>query len=599
MARYHLTSRRVLLSILGAILLVIAVACGSSATATPRPPPVAAPGTTVTTGAPTPVPVATTAPAGRPKFGGNIRMAAYADTKDWDPLGSSSLSSIQAYSQLYNQLVQFDTVDTGKVVCDLCRDWQVSNDGQTFTFNLRPNIKWQDGRDLTAEDVAFSMARYMDPEVSIGRSGLFRNYTKTVEENGVRALDNDTVEFNLSFASGAFMKFLALDYAKVLPKHLLEQDIDLNLAENIIANSSGSGPFMLTEYQRGNSYSVIKNSNYFKEGRPFFESIDHFIIVDTGTLTAQFKGGQLEMMNGGFSNLGPIEYLQLDADTKGSSNGHITAHELPGTFNVLLMVNLKKEPFDDIRVRKAIYLALDRQQINDLLQDNTASVPCPMMNMGYSFEECATWPGLRPKDTPGGQADIAEAKRLMAEAGYPDGFSASYDTRQVSNYPDVCTVVKQQLANVLGITGDIQTHESAAGYALFGTARAADATGDWELACQGEGMTVLDADGLLGGVYLKGATRNYTDWETPFIREKFEAQKVEQDPDRRREILKEIEDYLVFTDLDDLSNGYVENPSTTLYWGKYFWLVHEDIRGFNVPQTVQYGFKHEDLWLDR
>ena len=187
----------------------------------------------------------------------------------------------------------------------------------------------------------------------------------------------------------------------------------------------------------------------------------------------------------------------------------------------------------------------------------------------------------------------------MVEAGFPDGFSTTYDARQVTNYPDVCILIKQQLERALGITGNIQTHESSAGYALYGTARAADATGNWQLACQGEGMTVLDADGLLGGVYLKGATRNYTDWKSPFIREKFEAQKVEQDPDRRREILKEIEDYLVFTDPDDLSQGYVDNPSTTLYWGKYFWLVHEDIRGFNVPKTSQYGFKHEDLWLDR
>ena len=187
----------------------------------------------------------------------------------------------------------------------------------------------------------------------------------------------------------------------------------------------------------------------------------------------------------------------------------------------------------------------------------------------------------------------------MVEAGFPDGFSTTYDARQVTNYPDVCIVIKQQLERALGITGNIQTHESSAGFALYGTARDADATGNWQLACQGEGMTVLDADGLLSGVYLKGATRNYTDWETSFIREKFEAQKVEQDLDRRREILKEIEDYLVFTDPDDLSRGYVDNPSTTLYWGKYFWLVHEDIRGFNVPKTSQYGFKHEDLWLDR
>ena len=544
-----------------------------------------------------PVPEATDVPAADSKYGGEIRMSAYADTRDWDPIGSGSLSSVQAYSQLYNQLVQYDTVETTKIICDLCSGWEISNGGQTFTFKIRSGIKWQDGSDLTAEDIAFTMARYMNPDVPIGRSGLFRNYTLPAEENGVRAVDADTVEFNLSFPSGAFIKFLALDYVKVLPKSLLEQDIDLNQAENIISNKSGSGPFMLTDYQRGNSYSVVKNPNYFKEGRPYFDSIDHFIITDTGTLIAQFKAGQLEMMNGGFSNLQPTEYLQLDADTTGTANGHVTAHPLGGTFNVLFMVNSKKAPFDDIRVRKAMYLALDRQQINDLLQDNTAAIPCPMMNMGYSFEECAEWPGIRSKDSAGGQEDLALAKQLMADAGFADGFTTAYDARQVGNYPDVCTVVKQQLEDALGIKGDIQTYESAAGYALFATSRSAE--GDWALACQGEGMTVLDADALLGGVYLDGATRNYTNWEPAFIREKFELQKVEQDPDARRAILKEIEEYLVPTDVSDLSKGYVDNPSTTLYWGKFFWLVHEDIQGFNVPQTVQYGFKHEDLWLQR
>jgi len=584
----RMISLKTVLPLLGALLLIIALACGGDPTSTPRP---AVAATDV------PVPEATDVPAADSKYGGEIRMSAYADTRDWDPIGSGSLSSVQAYSQLYNQLVQYDTVETTKIICDLCSGWEISNGGQTFTFKIRSGIKWQDGSDLTAEDIAFTMARYMNPDVPIGRSGLFRNYTLPAEENGVRAVDADTVEFNLSFPSGAFIKFLALDYVKVLPKSLLEQDIDLNQAENIISNKSGSGPFMLTDYQRGNSYSVVKNPNYFKEGRPYFDSIDHFIITDTGTLIAQFKAGQLEMMNGGFSNLQPTEYLQLDADTTGTANGHVTANPLGGTFNVLFMVNSKKAPFDDIRVRKAMYLALDRQQINDLLQDNTAAIPCPMMNMGYSFEECAEWPGIRSKDSAGGQEDLALAKQLMADAGFADGFTTAYDARQVGNYPDVCIVVKQQLEDALGIKGDIQTYESAAGYALFATSRSAE--GDWALACQGEGMTVLDADALLGGVYLDGATRNYTNWEPAFIREKFELQKVEQDPDARRAILKEIEEYLVPTDVSDLSKGYVDNPSTTLYWGKFFWLVHEDIQGFNVPQTVQYGFKHEDLWLQR
>ena len=257
------------------------------------------------------------------------------------------------------------------------------------------------------------------------------------------------------------------------------------------------------------------------------------------------------------------------------------------------------EPFTDIRIRKAIHLAVDRQQINDLSQDNTAASPCPLAGMGYSFEECATWPGLRPKDTPGGQADLAEAKRLMAEAGFADGFSVEFHARQTGLYADECSIIKQQLKEALGITGDLRTYESASGYALYLTARPAAAIGDWGLACQGEGMTVLDADAVMGGVYLKGGTRNYSDWETPFIREKFEEQKVEQDVDRRREILKEIEDYLVFTDPDDYSKGYVDNHWVGQYFGQFFWLVHEDIRGFNPPQTVQNGFKHEDLWLDR
>ena len=623
-----------LLPIMTALLLLIGVACGAGATATPIvrevvvertvEVPVDVERTVVvekTVEVPvdvertvvvertviirpttTPVPLATPVPTVDPeqrKYGGHIRMSAYADTKDWDPLGSSSLSSVMSYSELYNGMLQYDTVDTTKVACDLCSSWDISNNGKTFTFNIRDNIKWQDGEDLTAEDIVGGLARYMDPDASMGRSGLFRNYTLPVEEGGIKVGDGNSVEFNLSFASGAFVKFLALDYAKVLPVHLLDQGIDLNIGDNVIEHRSGSGPFVLEEYQRGNFYAVSKNPDYFKEGRPYFDAITHFIIVDAGTIIAQFKGGQLEMADSAQSNLTPTQNMELDRDTKGSRNGHVISYVVSPSFNVMLMVNRKAEPYTDLRVRKAIYLALDRQQINDLLQDNTAAIPCPMMGMGYTFEECETWPGMRPKDTPGGQADITEAKRLMAEAGFPDGFETRYDARQVAKYDEVCAVVKAQLKDTLGITGDLQTWESAAGYAMYGTSRPEGATGDWELGCQGEGMTVIDADGLLGGVYLKGATRNYTDWEAEFIRDKYEAQKVEQDVDARREILKEMEEYLVFSDPDDYSKGFVDNHTNTPYWGKFFWIVHEDIKGFNPPQSVQNVFKHEDIWLDR
>jgi peptide/nickel transport system substrate-binding protein len=538
-------------------------------------------------------------PVAKAKYGGKIRMSAFADVQTWDPLGST-VSSLLGYSQLYNMIVRYDSTETTKVTCDLCTKWDVSNGGQTFTFTLHDNVKWHNGQPLTAEDAVFSMERYMNPKVGIGRTGLFRSYTKPVEEGGVKLIDNKTVQFNLSSTSGAFLKFLALDYVKVLPKRDLQELGDIKQAETIIARKLGSGPFVLDEYKRGNGYRVSKNPNYFKEGRPFVDSIEHFIIVDTSALKAAFKAGNVEMMNTASSNLTASEYLQLDKDTINSPNGHVVAHELvPGTFSGSLLINIKKAPFTDPRVRKAIYLALDYQQLNNLVADGTGDSGCPFMGMGYTFEECAKWPGLRPKNTPGGIADIAFAKKLMADAGFPTGFNTKYAARQVIRFPDTCAVVKQQLQNALGILGEITVLESAAGLALFATSKPADKIGDWELACNGVGISVVDADAVAGAVYLKSAQDNYVGWETPFIRAKFEEQKVEQDVVKRRKSIKEIEDYLVPTDPNDISKGFEDNHWITLYWGKFFWLVHEDIRGFNPPQTIFYGMMYEDLWLDR
>ena len=598
---------RLLLPVALMAVLVIGVACGSAEepTATSAPAPTAAPAATeapAATAVPdattrptnTPAPTATQVvarptptPEGGPIYGGTVNMSAYADSRDWDPKGSSSLSSIQAVSQLYNQIVQYDTVDTSLIVCDLCESWESTNGGQTITFKIRDDVSWLDGEQLDAEDVHNSMLRYGDLDSKMGRSGLWRQYTLEAKDGGVNLIDNDTVEFNLKFASGAFIKFLAVDYVKVLPKHLLDQGLDLNLAETVIDNRSGSGPFVLDEYQRGSFYKVSKNPNYFKEGRPYFDAIDHTIIVDPSVLIAQFKGGRIDMSNGGFTNMTPTQVFELERDTDGQYRGVA----VQPTADWGLMLNVKKEPFNDANVRKAIALAIDYQQWNDLVFDNTSGVGCPLMGLAHSFEECETWPGLRPKDTPEGQGDLEMAKQLMADAGYADGFETRMDVRQVGTYPEQCSVVKDQLEKTLNIrVTDFQTYPSAAGYDLFATSRPADQVGDWELACQGEGQVVLDVDGIMGGVYLKGATRNYTDWENDWVNQKFEEQKVELDPEKRREINKELETFLFSQD---------DNHWITLGWGVLQWVVGEQIKNFNAPQTVQTHFKHEDLWLER
>lgn len=430
------------------------------------------------------------------------------------------------------------------------------------------------------------MQRYGDLESSPGRSGLWRNYTEPANEGGVLQIDDFTLQFQLQSPSAAFIKYLALDYVKVLPKHLLERGIDLKLAENIIDFQSGSGPFVLDEYIRGNLYRVSRNPNYFKEGRPFFDSIDHIIFTEANVAAAAFITGQIDMSNSGFTNLSPIQSLQVERRTNGASRVVGTS---PST-NWGLMMNVEKQPFDDARVRQAIQLAIDYQQWNDMVFDGTSAMGCPFMGLAHSFEECANWPGLRPKDTPGGQEDLAIARELMAEAGYPDGFQTRYDIRSVSSYAEQCSVVQQQLKDVLGIEGEITIRSNAELNSIFSASRPAGSEGEWELACQGQGQAVSDVDEIIGNFYLKGASRNYTDWESRFGNTKFEEQKVEIDPAKRREINKELELFLY---------SQRDNHWITLGWGVFMWIVSEDIRGFNAPQTLHSNLKHEDLWLDR
>ncbi|MCH8351402.1 MAG: hypothetical protein IIB29_14190, partial [Chloroflexi bacterium] len=192
--------------------------------------------------------------------------------------------------------------------------------------------------------------------------------------------------------------------------------------------------------------------------------------------------------------------------------------------------------------------------------------------------------------TRGGPEDLAQAKRLMAESGFPDGFQTTYDARSVANYPDYCQAVMTQLIDALNIQGELQEWDSRAGYELYQTARPEGAEGDWALACQGQGVTIPDPEATFASIYLKGAPRNYSNWSDPDVEQLFQLQQKELDPSRRAARLRLAADLL---------RSFDDNHWITLAWARPVWPVHRDIKGFNPPQTAHYGFKHEDLWLDR
>ena len=527
--------------------------------------------------------------------GGTIKMSAHTRPRDWDPLdlGSSSLNSVTAYSQLYNQLVQYDTTDTSAITGDLAERWDISADGLTYTFHLRDGMRWNDGRAITSTDVVYSLARYANPcTAPNGNAGLWSNYVVEIpatncmptNQQSVLRSGAGTVQISLRSPSPAFLKSLALDYVKVLPAHLLEDGIDLNSHENVIAHDSGSGPFILESYQPSISYFVNKNPNYFKAGRPYVDRIEHYIVEDSGTAYASFLAEQVDMANGGSSHLSVSQSLALET----GSNGAYVAHPILAGINVGLMMNVKKQQFRDTRVRRAINLAVDRQELDEQVFENTGSNYCPLLGLAHSSEECLTWPGIRPKNTSGGQQDIAEAQRLMTRAGYPDGFEVQYTTIDTRSYSPLCRIVNQQLEDALGITGAVEVLPFPTASAKYRTSL--DEEGDWEMACFGIGRVIYDPDDTYGEIYQSGGARNYTNWSNPRLDAWYNAQRVELDAAARRNINREAEQWL---------HEFSDNHWVTLQLSPFFWLVHRDVKGFNAPKTRHYGFKHEDLWLDR
>ena len=570
------------------LLPLAAVTCGSAAASMLAPAlmetPKSSAATVGLTGAPRPTATARSQPAATPasvqQYGGNLRMSAYDGVHGWDPKEFSS-SSIQVVGQLYNQIVQYDTRDTGRVVCDLCESWEVSDEGKTFTFHIRPGIKWLDGQDLNAEDVHHSMLRYGDLTYSAGLPGYWRNYTLVAKNGGVNHIDSHSVEFNLPSFSGAFIKSLALDYVKVLPKHLLEQGINLNLPQNVMAYQSGSGPFMLESYRERERYKVSKNQGYFKEGRPYLNSIEHFIINETSTLIAVLLVGQIDMSSG-LHRLPPSYASQVESDP------HSAIRAVPMLYGDNgLLLNVKKEQFNDPRVRKAIALAIDYQDWNRQIFDDNSRVGCPLLGLAHSFEECEAWPGTRSKDTPEGQADLMEAKRLMAEAGYPDGFESKCAvTPALRTSIAQCDVLQGQLKNSLGIVGSIRAYDYPAYRQLLNTSRPAGQEGDWEMTCRGHGGAVADVDYIMSLIHQKDGSLNFTNWENDQVNTLFEQQRVETDPAKRREINKQLELFLA-----DQSHWISLGQNVSLR------MIGEQIQSFHAPQTLYSHYKHEDLWL--
>ena len=543
--------------------------------------------------APTPVPEATRAPDMQVKYGGVVPMHAYAAPVTAQPLIEASYSHLQNLSPLYNGLLMYnpETDDSDDLVCDLCTSWEVSEDGKTFVYHLNPDANWSDGVPVTAEDVVFTFESIVDPDQfgDLWEGHKTRSHTGLVMPyyESSLAIDDKTVEITLQFAAPAWHPTIALQGMKIAPKHkILGEGKMQGLAkpEDMVT----SGPFRHVSFVRDVSNEYVKNDDYFKEGRPYIDGMVHFIIVDAGSIVAALAAEGVLMTNGNVDNLGSVESKQFLDDHGDRYNVYFEGPA--GAYHV--MMNTEQKPFDDPRVRRAIILAINRQEIIETFSmgDNDLALGLPFPPgtwYGRTLEEAEELPGYRLVDGAKPRVDLATAQRLMKEAGFPDGFETTITLRRVEMYVEIGTAIAQQLEDALGIKSTINVMESAAGQAAF-------PDGDYKYAVQGSALAYSGPDpafgtihvdgGLLGDTWARG--KNTTTWAE--IQDIFARQAREQDVEKRKALVRQASDLM----LED-------HPLATIFWTTNTFNIHKKIQNWHPhPSLYASSMMHEHIWCD-
>lgn len=367
--------------------------------------------------------------AGQPQTGGTLIYAAGADPDSLDPANTDSNPGEAIGRMMNNFLVRFDA--KLNLVPDLATKWSQSTDGLTWTFTLRKGVKFHDGTPFNAEAVKYNFERFLGPEKPL-KSSLHIPIIKSVE-----VVDEYTVRFHLKVPFAFFLNNLAHSAtAMVSPAAHKKWGKDLTL------HPVGTGPFKFVEWVRGDRVVLERNDDYF-EGKPRLDKIIVRTVREDSARVLGLEAGDNDLI----VRIPPEEVPRLMRE------GRVRIYAEQSNRALRLGMNVSKKPFDDLRVRQALNYAVDKESIvKNIYQGLAAVIPTMVgpLNTGYA-------------PVTGYPYDPTKAKKLLAEAGYPNGFKTTLWTpkgRYLKDF-ELTQAVQQQLAAV-GVEARLETFEWAA-----------------------------------------------------------------------------------------------------------------------------------------
>jgi len=484
-------------------------------------------------------------PGGPPVEGGRLAFQMRLEPNNIDPHTATESAAYVVMEQLYESLLESVR---GEIVPALAKEWDISDDGLTYTFTLR-EATFHSGREVTADDVKYSIERIVDPATASPRANSFSMITD------IEAVDEHVVEFTIAEPTAPLLTMFSTVGASIVDREVVEAgglngDVD-----------GGTGPFVLAQRASGQRVVLDKFEDYWDPELPYLDGIDVTWSGDDNARAAAIRSGTVDFLWRAAPEF--IDSMKADPELKWYGGA--------GTLSLHLRMNTSRAPFDDERVRQAIFLALDRQELLDAANSGQGTV----LYAGY----------LPPdrygavKDAIYGEPDLDRARELLEEAGYADGFEASimavsssaFQTRQSE-------VIQQQLAKI-GITITLEFQE-----ATTTSQRARDA--DFDMYQTGYTMST-DPDERLSGAFVTGGSTNYGKWSDAEYDRIIAEARTELDREAREALYVQAETILA-----------ERGPIASTFVTADFDVVGTHVMGYRGDPTPSFRF-YKAIWLDQ
>ncbi|MCC6179590.1 MAG: ABC transporter substrate-binding protein [Chloroflexi bacterium] len=505
------------------------------------------------------------APEPNPKRGGTATFAFSVTTNHFDLHQGAGAYAVLWHT--YNNLVRLNPLDGLKtIVPDLAQSWEVSPDGTAYTFKLRQGVKWHDGTDFSADDVVATFNRIINPPPGI--VSVFKARFGALTR--VEAPDKSTVKMTLSGPRAYFLELLATEAAPIYSK----KAIDENQGDLRKVIAPGTGAYVFKEHKVGEKWTLAKNPNYWDKELPYIDTLEFIHAPQWSDRGTAILSGQAD--------------LSWNVSKETFAEGQTRANEIgtfmvPGAGAYQIYFNCAKKPFDDARVRRALHLALSRQDLFEAFKTQEPLNYTRYMSHGFEFamppDEVLKIPGYRADKA----EDIAAAKKLLQEAGHADGLKGvQILTASVGPHAQTLAPASQAILKAnLGVESEIKAVERA-------VLNEELKKGQWDLSLNTIGMPLYDP--TLGWIdyFSTNGPNNYGKYSSPKLDDMLTKLDSEQDQAKRKSMFREIEDFL-----DQ------ESPWMTIGFTSHLHMWKKYLKGMPFERVRLSWGKTETMWVDK